>query len=106
MTVAPLTATVLEAADRRHAGIASGVNNAIARVAGLLAIAAVGARRVGAVRAAGRPPAGARAQRDGATRAYVDEARERPLAVPAGRVAARTRAAVRDGERRRRFTAA
>ena len=42
MTVAPLTTTVLEAADRRHAGIASGVNNAIARVAGLLAIAAVG----------------------------------------------------------------
>jgi EmrB/QacA subfamily drug resistance transporter len=43
MTVAPLTATVLADADERHAGIASGVNNAIARVAGLLAIAAVGA---------------------------------------------------------------
>jgi EmrB/QacA subfamily drug resistance transporter len=43
MTVAPLTATVLGDADERHAGIASGVNNAIARVAGLLAIAALGA---------------------------------------------------------------
>ena len=43
ITVAPLTATVLQAADRRHAGVASGVNNAIARVAGLVAIAAVGA---------------------------------------------------------------
>jgi EmrB/QacA subfamily drug resistance transporter len=43
MTVAPLTATVLGDADERHAGIASGVNNAIARVAGLLAIAAIGA---------------------------------------------------------------
>src|SRR5262249_24738083 len=34
MTVAPLTATVLGDADERQAGIASGVNNAIARVAG------------------------------------------------------------------------
>ncbi len=42
MTVAPLTATVLDAVDDRHAGIASGVNNALARVAGLLAIAGVG----------------------------------------------------------------
>ena len=43
LMVAPLTATVLGDADKRHAGIASGVNNAVARVAGLLAIAAVGA---------------------------------------------------------------
>ena len=43
MTVAPLTATVLGDADEHQAGIASGVNNAVARVAGLLAIAAVGA---------------------------------------------------------------
>ena len=42
-TVAPLTATVLADADEHNAGIASAVNNAIARVAWLLCIAAVGA---------------------------------------------------------------
>ena len=43
MTVAPLTAAVLAGAERSQAGIASAVNNAIARVAGLLGTAAVGA---------------------------------------------------------------
>jgi len=41
MTVAPLTATVLASAEVRHAGVASGVNNAVARAAGLIAVAAL-----------------------------------------------------------------
>jgi len=41
LTVAPLTATVLAAASEEHAGVASAVNNEVARVAGLVAVAAL-----------------------------------------------------------------
>ena len=47
MIVAPLTATVLADAGESDAGIASGSNNAVARVAGLLGIAVVGAAVAG-----------------------------------------------------------
>jgi EmrB/QacA subfamily drug resistance transporter len=42
MTVAPLTSAVLGAIEESHSGIASAINNAVSRIAGLVAIAALG----------------------------------------------------------------
>ena len=80
-TVAPLTATVLDSVEERHVGIASGVNNGVARVAGLLAIAILGAvisAYFGSTLDGnlGNRPLGPRAEQT------VSDAKAQPLAVP------------------------
>jgi EmrB/QacA subfamily drug resistance transporter len=85
MTVAPLTATVLADADEQNAGIASGVNNAIARVASLVAIAAVGALVAASFGSTLEDDLGPLASRPDVAPA-VEDAKTQPLAevVPAG----------------------
>ena len=80
LTVAPLTAAVLAAVADRHSGVASGVNNAVSRVAGLLAIAVLGtfvSAQFGSSLDDGLRdrPLGPAAQ------AAVEAAKDRPLAV-------------------------
>jgi EmrB/QacA subfamily drug resistance transporter len=99
LTVAPLTATVLADADEHNAGIASAVNNAIARAASLIAIAAVGAVVASAFGSALRDELGAQARRPEVARA-IDEAEKQPLArVEVTDVPPRVRAEVADGSR-------
>src|ERR671919_936201 len=80
MTVAPLTATVLADADDSNAGVASGVNNAIARVAGLIAIAAVGAVVAATFEARLEDEVGAEALTRPEVQRAVDDAKKQPLA--------------------------
>jgi EmrB/QacA subfamily drug resistance transporter len=80
MTVAPLTATVLADADESNAGIASGVNNAIARVASLIAIAGVGAIVAASFGSQLEDELGNQAARNPQIAAAVEDAKRQPLA--------------------------
>jgi predicted MFS family arabinose efflux permease len=79
-TVAPLTATVLADADADDAGIASAINNAIARTAGLLATAAIGALLASTWQAK-LDDVVARNRLTGAAAASVEAARDRALTL-------------------------
>jgi hypothetical protein len=80
-TVAPLTATVLDSVDSHHVGIASGVNNGVSRVAGLLAIAILGAVISAHFDTSLDEKLGPAPLSKPAAKA-VDKAKEKPLAVP------------------------
>jgi EmrB/QacA subfamily drug resistance transporter len=96
LTVSPLTATVLADADEGDAGIASAVNNAIARTAALVAVAAVGAAVAASYASSldsalsGRLPASSAAAVEEAKRQAF--ARVDPAAIPPGRRAMAVRA--------------
>ncbi|MBA2349335.1 MAG: MFS transporter [Solirubrobacterales bacterium] len=81
ITVSPLTAAVLADADESNAGIASAVNNAIARTAGLLATAGVGAV-LAASYASGVSANLEGARLSSAGSALIERAKERALNVP------------------------
>jgi EmrB/QacA subfamily drug resistance transporter len=80
-TVAPLTATVLDSVAERRVGIASGVNNGVSRVAGLLAIAVLGAVISAHFAAELDSQLGARPLSPVAAESVAD-AKAKPLAVP------------------------
>jgi EmrB/QacA subfamily drug resistance transporter len=80
-TVAPLTATVLDSVAERRVGIASGINNGVSRVAGLLAIAILGAVISAHFGASLDAKLGARPLSP-AARETIAEAKEQPLGVP------------------------
>ena len=76
-TVSPLTAAILGDIDQRQAGIGSAINNAIARVAGLLAVAAIGALL--AARFGSALGAGSSDHHAASASAFLANAKQRPL---------------------------
>jgi EmrB/QacA subfamily drug resistance transporter len=97
--IAPLTTTVLDAVSRARSGTASGINNAVARTAGLVAIAAMGIVLAG-VFGRGFDPAMARAHVSPATLSIVNEQRSQLIAgtLPPG-IPERDRALVQREQR-------
>jgi EmrB/QacA subfamily drug resistance transporter len=93
-TVAPLTAAVLSSVESGHSGVASGVNNAVARVASLVAIAAIGAVVAASFQTRLDGQLGGRALTP-QVRRVVAAARARPLVITTPGLAGRQRDEVR-----------
>jgi EmrB/QacA subfamily drug resistance transporter len=81
LTVAPLTATALNSVEQRHAGVASGINNGVSRMAGLLGIAVLGALIAGQFGSAVSTDV-ADANLSAAGDSAIEEAKNNPLAPP------------------------
>jgi MFS family permease len=80
ISVAPLTTTVMNSVDQNHAGTASGINNAVSRIAGLLAVAVFGALLTTVFQSALDRNLD-RFDVSPATRAHIEEQRSRLAAV-------------------------
>ena len=95
VSVAPLTTTVMESAGDRYGGVASGINNATSRVAGLLAVALLGAIAVGFFRAD---------LNERLASAHVPEQVRAEMQSEASKLAQAKTPAVRDEQQRRQLT--